>query len=233
MSSIARVQARPGQRALLLTTLAVPLTGWTVHAVALHRRLATAQRDPLTGVLRRDGFTLRAKHLIGRYGDDVLVLIGDVDHFKQINDSAGHPVGDLVLAATAARITSWAGSRGVVGRLGGDEFGVAVRIGPGRRPARLDQLLRALREQVTVDDGTDGTDGPFTVDVAVSIGAAAPDAIGSRDLSQLMRAADTAMFAGKHSGTAIQAGPEHTTAPSINGRRAGRPGTHNRMGRAA
>jgi diguanylate cyclase (GGDEF)-like protein len=230
MDSTLRTQARIGQRALLLTTLAVPLTGWTVHAVALHRRLATAQRDPLTGVLRRDGFTLRAKHLIGRYGDDVLVLIGDVDHFKQINDSAGHPVGDLVLAVTAARITSWAGSRGVVGRLGGDEFGVAVRIGPGRRRARLEQLLRALREPVTVDDGTDG---PFTVDVAVSVGAAAPEAIGSRELSQLMRAADTAMFAGKHSGTAVQAGPEHTTATSINGRRAGRPGTHNRMGRSA
>lgn len=48
MGSVLHVQARLGQRALLLTTAAVQLTGWTVHALALHRRLAAAKRDPLT-----------------------------------------------------------------------------------------------------------------------------------------------------------------------------------------
>ncbi|MEV6594149.1 hypothetical protein [Streptomyces acidicola] len=54
MDSVLRVQARFGQRALLLTTAAVPLAGWTVHVIALHRRLAAAKKDPLAGLLRRD-----------------------------------------------------------------------------------------------------------------------------------------------------------------------------------
>lgn len=49
MSSLLRVQGRIGQRTLLLTTAAVPLTGWAVHAVALHKQLAATRKDPLTG----------------------------------------------------------------------------------------------------------------------------------------------------------------------------------------
>ncbi|WSQ06504.1 hypothetical protein OG604_01220 [Streptomyces sp. NBC_01231] len=61
MSSLLRVHGRIGQRTLLLTTAAVPLTGWTVHALALHRKLAAAKKDPITGLLRRDDYTARAR----------------------------------------------------------------------------------------------------------------------------------------------------------------------------
>lgn len=64
MDSVLRTQARIGQRALLLTTAALPLTGWAVHAVALHKRLAATQKDPLTGLLRRDSYTARARRLL-------------------------------------------------------------------------------------------------------------------------------------------------------------------------
>lgn len=60
--------------------------------------------------------------------------------------------------------------------------------------------------------------------LAVSLGAVVPATVGWRDLPVLMRAADAAMYAGKHTGTVVQAGPEHTGMPSINGRHAGRPG---------
>ncbi|MFJ9675298.1 GGDEF domain-containing protein [Streptomyces sp. NPDC101221] len=226
MASTVRVQAPIGQRALLITTLAVPLTGWTVHAVSLHRKLAAARRDPLTGLLGRDGFTAKARQITDRYGDHALVGIVDLDHFKQINDGpGGHAAGDRVLAATATRLTAWAGSRRAVGRLGGDEFAFAVRIGPARRELRLAQLATLLAQPVQVDDGA-------LVDVAASIGAACPAILGTRDLSPLLRAADAAMYAGKHTGRAVLAGPQHATAPSINGRRAGRPGTST-LGRAA
>ncbi|MGV9942442.1 GGDEF domain-containing protein [Streptomyces sp. NPDC003401] len=226
MASTVRVQAPIGQRALLITTLAVPLTGWTVHAVSLHRKLSAARRDPLTGLLGRDGFTAKARQITDRYGDHALVGIVDLDHFKQINDGpGGHAAGDRVLAATAARLTAWAGSRGAVGRLGGDEFAFAVRIGPARRELRLAQLATMLAQPVEVDDGA-------LVDVAASVGAACPAILGTRDLSPLLRAADAAMYAGKHTGRAILAGPQHATVPSINGRRAGRPGTST-LGRAA
>lgn len=226
MASTVRVQAPIGQRALFITTLAVPLTGWTVHAVSLHRKLAAARRDPLTGLLGRDGYTAKARQITDRYGDAALVVLVDLDHFKQINDGpGGHAAGDRVLAATATRLTAWAGSRGAVGRLGGDEFAAAVRIGPARRELRLAQLTKLLAQPVQVEDGV-------LVDVAASVGAASPDVLGTRDLGVLQRAADAAMYAGKHTGQAILAGPQHATVPSINGRRAGRPGTHT-LGRAA
>ncbi|MGW2425784.1 hypothetical protein ACWC0C_42250 [Streptomyces sp. NPDC001709] len=63
------------------------------------------------------------------------------------------------------------------------------------------------------------------MNVAASVGAATPDVIGSRDLSLLQRAADAALYDGNHSGRAHLATAAHTTVPSINGRRAGRPGT--------
>ncbi|MET9208229.1 GGDEF domain-containing protein [Streptomyces bacillaris] len=232
MNTAMRLPGRIGPHALLITTAAVPLTGWAVHAVALHRKLSGARReladrrDSLTGLLGRDGYTTRARQITDRYGNAALVVFVDLDHFKQINDGpGGHTAGDRVLAATAARLTAWAGSRGAVGRLGGDEFAVAVRIGPARRELRLAQLSALLAQPVEVEDGV-------LVDVAASIGAASPDVLGTTDLSVLQRAADAAMYAGKHTGRAVLAGPQHATVPSINGRRAGRPGTHT-LGRAA
>lgn len=151
-----------------------------------------------------------------------MILVCDIDHFKRFNDQFGHAVGDRVLAETAARISQWAGSRGIVGRLGGDggdEFIVAAQAPTDRRALLLQQLMQALSEPITIDDGR-------LVDIAVSIGAATPDAIGTRDRSTLMRAADVAMFQGKHGGVAVQAGSEHANTGSSNGRRIGRIGTH-------
>ncbi len=218
MASNLLTPARLGQRTLILTTAAIPLTGWTVHAVALHRRLAAARRDPLTGLLRRDSFTAKARQLLRRHGDDVLVVLVDQDHFKSVNDTLGHAAGDAVLTATAARLQAWAGPRAAVGRLGGDEFAIVLRVEPERREVRLEQLVRMLHTPVSLDDGQ-------TVDVAASVGAAAPDTLGIRDLSLLQRAADAALYDGKHSGRAVLANLRHTQVPSINGRRAGRPGT--------
>ncbi|MFJ5901672.1 GGDEF domain-containing protein [Streptomyces sp. NPDC093064] len=217
MDSVLRVQARIGQRALLLTTAALPLTGWAVHAVALHKQLAATRRDPLTGLLRRDSYTARARRLLARH-DDLAVVLIDQDHFKAVNDTMGHPAGDAVLAATAARLTAWAGPRASVGRLGGDEFAVVLQLPAARLEQRLAQLVRMLHTQVVLDDGR-------TVDVAASVGAATPRVIGSRDLTVLQRAADAALYDGKHSGRAHLATAAHTTVPSTNGRRAGRPGT--------
>lgn len=75
-----------------------------------------------------------------------------------------------------------------------------------------------LHTPVTLDDGQ-------TVDIAASVGAATPNALGTRDLSALQRAADTALYDGKHSGRAVLATAAHASVPSINGRRVGRPGT--------
>ncbi|MGW1947359.1 GGDEF domain-containing protein [Streptomyces sp. NPDC001940] len=225
MDSVLHASGRIGPRTLLITTAAVPLTGWVVHAVALHKRLAATKRDPLTGLLRRDAYTARARRLLARHGDKATVVMVDADHFKQINDGMGHAAGDTVLAAIGARLTAWAGPSASVGRLGGDEFAVVLELTSDRRAHRLEQLVQMLHTPVTLDDGR-------TVDVAASVGAAAPASVGSRDLTALQRAADAALYDGKHSGRAALATAQHVTVPSINGRRAGRPGT-NVWGRAA
>src|SRR3954453_3573565 len=150
MGSVLRVQARFGQRALLLTTAAVPLTGWTVHALALHRRLAAAKKDPLTGLLRRDAYTARARQVLRRHGEDTVMVLVDQDHFKAVNDTMGHPVGDSVLATTAARLTAWAGPRAAAGRLGGDEFAVVLEMPAARLEQRLAQLVRMLHTPVVL-----------------------------------------------------------------------------------
>lgn len=82
-----------------------------------------------------------------------------------------------------------------------------------------------LHTPVVLDDGR-------TIDVAASVGAATPAAVGSRDLPLLQRAADAALYDGKHTGRPVLATAEHATVPSLNGRRLGRPGTA-AWGRAA
>ncbi|MGZ0200576.1 GGDEF domain-containing protein [Streptomyces sp. RM1] len=217
MSPLLRVQGRIGQRTLLLTTATVPLTGWAVHATVLLKQLARKDKDPLTGLLRRDAYTARARRLLARRNDLAVVMV-DADHFKAVNDTMGHPAGDAVLAAFGARLTAWAGPRASVGRLGGDEFAAVVQVPAASLEQRLAQLVRMLHTPVVLEDGR-------TVDVAASVGAATPRTVGSRDLTVLQRAADAALYDGKHSGCATVASPAHTTVPSINGRRAGRPGT--------
>ncbi|WP_093802200.1 GGDEF domain-containing protein [Streptomyces sp. Wb2n-11] len=218
MDSVLHARGRFGSRTLLITTAALPLTGWAVHALALHRKLAATRKDPLTGLMRRDAYTARARRLLARHGDDTIVVMVDADRFKEINDGLGHAAGDTVLASIAARLTVWAGPRAAVGRLGGDEFAVVLALPTDRREQCLAQLVRMLHTPVTLDDGR-------TVNVAASVGAASPDVIGVRDLTRLQRAADAALYDGKHSGRAVLATAQHRTVPSINGRRVGRSGT--------
>ncbi|MDP9954299.1 MULTISPECIES: GGDEF domain-containing protein [Streptomyces] len=225
MNTAMRLPGRIGPRALLITTAALPLTGWALHAAALHRQLAASRRDPLTGLLRRDAYTARARRLLTRHSDDLAVVMVDADHFKAINDTLGHAAGDSVLAAFGARLTAWAGPRAATGRLGGDEFAVVAQVPEALLERRLAQLVRMLHTPVVLEDGR-------TVYVAASVGAATPAAVGTRDLSSLQRAADAALYEGKHTGRAVLATKQHTTVPSINGRRAGRAGTAS-WGRAA
>lgn len=75
MDPVLHLRGRFGQRTLLLTTAAVPLTGWTVHAITLHRRLAASRKDPLTRLLRRDAYTARARQILRRHGDNMTVVM--------------------------------------------------------------------------------------------------------------------------------------------------------------
>jgi len=167
-------------------------------AQALAHELADAQHaanhDPLTGLLNRAGFESAGAELIDAAGEDATVALWDLDRFKPVNDRLGHDVGDEVLTEVARRLRVVVGGRGIVGRLGGDEF-VAVLDASAAGTVRI---LAAARAAVAVPIPVETVDGRDMVQVGVSAGVAAVKP--GTSLSELLKAADTAMYVAKREG---------------------------------
>ncbi|MFF1896946.1 GGDEF domain-containing protein [Streptomyces sp. NPDC058228] len=163
--------------------LALPLIGWASHTALLTHRLATARRDPLTGLRTRAGWTALAERIIRRHRNAVVLLL-DLDDFKNLNDSHGHAAGDVALAVTAERLATWCGRHGIAGRLGGDEFVAIARQAPD-----LEGLRRALRQPVAY--------AGRRLPVSVSVGSCHVNDLPVRSLSDALTAADSAMYADK------------------------------------
>jgi diguanylate cyclase (GGDEF)-like protein len=202
----------------LLTTLAStgPLVaGWSVHTVWMRRRLHTARRDPLTGLRTRDGFTRRATTLLKN--PQAVVVLADVDHFKQVNDTHGHAAGDALLKATAERLAHYVGRHGVAGRLGGDEFAAVVLDNHGTAADLLAVLHGVLARPV---DGLDPA-----VHTTVSLGWVRAADHPGEDLSGLLRRADEAMYAAKRGRAGVRRAGLGRLFATWSGRRAGRRGS--------
>ncbi|MFF4795877.1 GGDEF domain-containing protein [Streptomyces sp. NPDC001276] len=83
---------RQPTRSLVIAAAAVPLAlAALVDNLRVRRQLDAARKDPLTGLLRRDAYTARARRILARHGDTVTVVIVNADHFKRINDTMGPP----------------------------------------------------------------------------------------------------------------------------------------------
>ncbi|MFI6967242.1 GGDEF domain-containing protein [Streptomyces sp. NPDC050255] len=222
MDSALRVQARSGQRALLITTLAAPLTGWTVHALALHRRLADARKDLLAGLPCRPEFVAYGERLLRtRRQDAVHVLMLDGVDFKAVNDTYRHAAGDTVIQTIGRRLARWSSSRtALAARLGGDEFAVCAVFPPSTDRAEITALREQLQQPLQ-DEG-------HTLRLDVSIGIARTADLPGESMSRILRGADTAMYRVKERKATF---PHFATradayAKTVNGRRAGRRGTH-------
>ncbi|TQR84839.1 bifunctional diguanylate cyclase/phosphodiesterase [Mycobacterium hodleri] len=157
-----------------------------------------ALRDPLTDLANRALFNDRLAHAIelrGRTGAPVGVLVTDLDDFKLVNDSLGHPVGDELLRSVGERIQSAIRTGDTVARLGGDEFAILVEDAPAIVEQIADRLVQAFEEPFTVDGRS--------VDVRLSIGLAT--AVGDAEVSaeELFKRADLAMYSAKraHAGS--------------------------------
>ncbi|WP_334662895.1 GGDEF domain-containing protein [Streptomyces cyaneofuscatus] len=202
----------------LLTALAAagPLAaGWSVHTVWLRRSLRSARRDPLTGLRTRDGFTRRANAMLK--DPRAVVVLADVDHFKQINDTHGHAAGDALLKATADRLAHYVGRDGVAGRLGGDEF-AAVVIDTHGTIADLLAVLHGVLARPA--DGMNPA-----VRTTVSLGWVGAADHPGEDLSGLLRRADEAMYAAKQARAGVRRAGLGRLLATLSGRRAGRRGT--------
>jgi diguanylate cyclase (GGDEF)-like protein len=103
-----------------------------------------ARTDALTGVLNRRAFAEDAGALLARRGEGAaLVVMVDVDDFKQVNDRNGHATGDRALCLLAENLSEAVRPHGVVGRLGGDEFAVIVAADAAEREVITGRLARA------------------------------------------------------------------------------------------
>ncbi len=154
-----------------------------------------AFHDSLTGLANRALFEDRLAHALARarrQEHPVAVLFLDLDDFKTINDSLGHSSGDELLRAAATRIADVARITDTAARLGGDEFAVLLELidGDGDAEVVARRLLEELAPPITVGDRE--------LRVGASIGVAVSD--GGLTVDELLRNADTAMYAAKEAG---------------------------------
>ena len=153
--------------------------------------------DPLTGCLNRRSLEARLRsdwRLAKRRNTHIAVVAIDLDHFKQINDTRGHPVGDMVLQQLTGIMKATARDTDSVARFGGDEF-VLVLPDTGWQGA----LTFAERLRRRVDDFTFGPPGsPMTITVSVGVALArGTDPISPEDL---LKEADRSLYKAKEQG---------------------------------
>lgn len=170
---------------------------WQNHLQSENATLAhQASHDSLTGLPNRaffEGRLNRSLRNAARLQDHMAVLFLDSDHFKQINDSLGHAVGDEVLINVASRVRAQLREHDLVARLGGDEFAVLLTPLHSREDAEriADKIVASMRLPIQLDDGR-------RVPSALSVGIAFyPD--DGQDPASLLNAADAAMYQAKRS----------------------------------
>jgi diguanylate cyclase (GGDEF)-like protein len=153
-----------------------------------------SEEDPLTGLFNRRAFDALAGTLLRQASPDqpAWLVMMDVDHFKSINDTWGHPTGDTVLVQLATTLKKFSRPGDVIGRLGGEEFAV-VFCSPGHEDVsgyttRIQNEIRRLRFE-----GPGGE--PFSITASFGV---APG--WQRELSEVLAQADAALYEAKNSG---------------------------------
>ena len=118
-----------------------------------------ASTDRLTGVLNRQGFNREYRRLLRGLSfartRGIMFLIVDADHFKKINDTLGHPVGDRALRLISGTLLRSMRGSDVVGRMGGEEFGIAFPCSSLEQGGVVAERLRAAIGGLTVGEGKD------------------------------------------------------------------------------
>lgn len=158
-----------------------------------------SQTDPLTQLANRRRFeqvfeaTWREA---GTAGDEVGLLMIDIDHFKAYNDAFGHPMGDVCLQRVAAIIGKQVRKIDLVARLGGEEFVVLLPETDLPTARRVAERVRAAIEALAIPHAASGDESCITV----SIGAAVARPVGELASADLMRQADEALYAAKRGG---------------------------------
>ena len=176
--------------------LSIPLSAASLAAISylsdLRRRLVLlATTDILTGLNNRRAFMDAAGHA-ATYSGGVLMLL-DLDHFKRVNDTYGHSVGDLCLQAMADVLRAQLREQDIVGRIGGEEFAVFLMDAPI-------EAARTIGERLSEGASVSLNGDERIVNITASIGAVEIPA--NDDLQKLLGRADMAMYDAKSKGRA-------------------------------
>jgi diguanylate cyclase (GGDEF)-like protein/PAS domain S-box-containing protein len=154
-----------------------------------------ASTDPLTGIANRRHFMEQGRAEFsrsGRYGYPLSVMMLDVDHFKRINDTYGHDVGDQALKALTEEIGHALRGSDLLGRLGGEEFALLLPSTPLAGAHILAERVRGEIERMRLD--TSSGELGFTISIGVC------ELAGDQDFSALLNRADKALYDAKNGG---------------------------------
>ena len=159
-----------------------------------------SRHDDLTGVVNRRAF-LDGLAAVTHDGSPVCIAVVDVDHFKSVNDTYGHHVGDAVLQSVVSTLVTSLGSSGIVGRLGGEEFGVLfLGMGENSAASLLEIAAADLRQKSLLPH----PDGAVTISAGVSEFAFPVDDptahLTPAAVVSLLRSADLALYRAKRTG---------------------------------
>jgi len=170
---------------------------------AQDRLQSMALTDELTGLNNRRQVLARLEEEFQRatrLGESICLIYLDIDHFKNINDTYGHPFGDLVLTRIAERMQSCVRLYDIVGRVGGEEFLIVAPATPTDEALSLAERIIAAIRQETITETT----------VRVTVTASAGVSVIHRDdtgIDDLLRRADQALYRAKSEGRNRVAGP--------------------------
>jgi diguanylate cyclase (GGDEF)-like protein len=153
---------------------------------------ARADIDPLLDILNRRGFErelARSLAHVKRYGTQAVLMFIDLDGFKAVNDRYGHGAGDALLKAVARELGARVRASDVVGRLGGDEFGVVIWRADEAQAAAKAREIEALIARISILHGNAQIQVGASVGIAPLLADATP--------IQTIAAADRAMYGRK------------------------------------
>lgn len=185
------------ERDRLVATCASNLGLALNNALAHHRLARVAALDPLTDSLNRRFGLVRLQEEFSRAvraEAPLGALMIDLDHFKAVNDTYGHPVGDKVLRAAARAARRVIREGDVLVRYGGEEFLVIL---PGASCADLAEVGDRIRRAVA---DTSVADGEQTIVVTASLGGCSSPETAVEQAAELVERADSALYAAKESG---------------------------------
>ena len=153
--------------------------------------------DPLTRVWNRGGIyeiIKREWSKASRKQEPLAVVMGDIDHFKNVNDTHGHAIGDEVIRSAARKILTSIRTEDAVGRVGGEEFLIVLN---GCAPDKLKEKVESIRNRLV--ESPVATDSGM-LNVTMSFGAASMDPHFPISVEALIKQADDALYRAKHAG---------------------------------